>query len=125
MSSEGDDFNYDFCVTVDESKGQDKYNFRSKTENQSRSMPWFTEGEQPGHSVFIKGGSITDIGEEGKVYHTYSTYARGNETVIPTFAWLDMTLLGRRDGMSNVSGTGFKRIDEYTEDELKGHWEGN
>ena len=49
-----------------------------------------TEGfdELPGLSVFCKDAA-------GNVFHTYSSYARGNEEVIGTFIYLDITPKGR------------------------------
>ena len=59
-------------------------------------------------------GDGKSIGEKDKIYHTYSQYARGLENKISTFAWLDMTKLGRQtDEM-------FPRRYEYTADDLKG-----
>ena len=48
--------------------------------------------------------------EAGAVYHTYSSYARGNEEVIGTFVYLDLTPKGRNEGeiMDWV-----RRNDEY------------
>ena len=40
--------------------------------------------ELPGLSVFIKD-------DQGQVFHTYSSYARGNEEVIGAFIYFDMT----------------------------------
>jgi predicted dithiol-disulfide oxidoreductase (DUF899 family) len=113
VSSYGTEFNYDFGVTQDESVRPISYNFKSKADLQAKGENWFMNGEQPGHSIFI-------IGEGNKVYHTYSTYARGGDPVINTFVWLDMTLRGRQDDKSAEVGLGFKRHDEYTDDDLKG-----
>jgi len=118
VSSYGTDFNFDFNVTQDETVRPVEYNFKNKDEMLQRGQPFFTSGEQPGHSCFIRGGN--GIGERGKIYHTYSTYARGGESQINTFGWLDMTLFGRQDEKSKELGLGFKRKDEYTEDDLKG-----
>ena len=71
-------------------------------------------------SVFLAGGRVSGVGEEGKVYHSYSSYARGGEHIINSLMWLDMTPLGRQDGRNGVGGLGFKRHDEYTKEELKG-----
>lgn len=120
VSSHGTDFNYDFGVTQDESVRPVKYNWKTKEEMESKGLAFFAKGEQPGHSVFVAGGPATGIGERGKIYHSYSSYARAGEPIINTFTWLDMTLLGRQDGLSGVPGLGFKRHDEYTEEDLKG-----
>ncbi|KAL2866113.1 DUF899 domain-containing protein [Aspergillus lucknowensis] len=117
VSSYDTDFNFDLHVTQDDQHGVE-YNFKTKDELLKRGQEYFTKGEQPGNSVFYKGDG--KIGEEGKIYHTYSTYARGGEHLINTFGWLDMTPLGRQDGESGYEGLGFRRKDEYTADELKG-----
>ncbi len=59
--------------------------------------------ELPGLSVFYKD-------KDGTVYHTYSSYARGNEEVIGAFIYLDITPKGRNEKeiMEWV-----KRNDEY------------
>lgn len=118
VSSYGSDFNYDLHVSQDEAIQTIEYNFRDKDELQKAGQDYFAKGEQPGNSVFYMGDGKT--GEQGKIYHTYSTYSRGGEHLINTFGWLDMTPLGRQDGESGHGGLGFRRRDEYTEDELKG-----
>ena len=59
--------------------------------------------ELPGLSVFYKD-------DNGDVFHTYSSYARGNEEVIGAFIYLDITPKGRNEKeiMDWV-----KRSDEY------------
>jgi predicted dithiol-disulfide oxidoreductase (DUF899 family) len=118
VSSFGSDFNYDMHVTQDEAICEVDYNFKNKGELLKLPEDDFTRGEQPGTSVFYRGDG--KVGEEGKVYHTYSTYARGSEHLINTFGWLDLTPLGRQDGETGNDGVGFRRKDEYTEDELRG-----
>ena len=123
VSSHGTSFNYDFHVTQDESVAPVEYNWRNKADMQKVGEAYFAEGEQPGHSVFVLGGKGEDrvgVGEGGKVYHSYSVYARGGELTINTLTWLDMTPLGRQDGINGLGGLGYKRHDEYTEGDLKG-----
>ncbi|KAJ9628245.1 hypothetical protein H2204_009362 [Knufia peltigerae] len=120
VSSNGTNFNYDFHATQDESVAPIQYNFKDKAELERRGMDYFARGEQPGHSVFVLGGEKSGIGEPGKAYHSYSAYARGGEHLIGTLSWLDMAPLGRLDGINGVAGLGYKRRDEYTDDDLKG-----
>jgi len=120
VSSFETSFNYDFHVTQDEAVAPVLYNWKTKEEMEKRGIGFFAKGEQPGHSVFIIGGDLTGLGDEGKVYHSYSSYARGGDSFINTATWLDMTPLGRQDGVSGVEGLGYKRHDEYTEEDLKG-----
>jgi predicted dithiol-disulfide oxidoreductase (DUF899 family) len=122
LSSNLNDFNYDFHVTVDGVKN-DTYNYRSAQEWRDRGQPYFGVGEQPGHSVFVKGGDIekggVGRGEAGKYYHSYSSYGRGGEPHIGTFSWLDMVPLGRQDGkLKGASGLGFRRRGEYKDEEI-------
>jgi len=56
--------------------------------------------EAPGMSAFAL--------EDGAVYHTYSTYARGLDAVWGMYSWLDRAPLGR-----NESGFWLRRHDEY------------
>jgi predicted dithiol-disulfide oxidoreductase (DUF899 family) len=56
--------------------------------------------ERPGMSAFAL--------EDGAVYHTYSTYARGLDGLWGMYQWLDRAPLGR-----NESGVWWLRNDEY------------
>jgi predicted dithiol-disulfide oxidoreductase (DUF899 family) len=98
VSSHGSDFNHDFHVSFTKeelAKGKVHYNYG------------MVEGydELPGLSVFYKD-------ENGDVFHTYSSYARGNEEVIGAFIYLDITPKGRNEKeiMDWV-----RRHDEYEE----------
>lgn len=102
VSSHGSDFNRDFDVSFTPSemaRGKVVYNF---TEIDSKDA----HEELPGLSAFCKD-------EDGTVYHTYSTYARGLEELASTFMLLDRAPKGRNEGtiMDFV-----RRHDEY-EDE--------
>jgi predicted dithiol-disulfide oxidoreductase (DUF899 family) len=46
--------------------------------------------------------------EDGVVYHTYSTYARGLDGLWGMYQWLDRAPKGR-----NETGVWFRRHDEY------------
>jgi predicted dithiol-disulfide oxidoreductase (DUF899 family) len=99
VSSHGSDFNFDYHVSFtddDLAKNKIYYNY---------TMMDAIEGlnELPGLSVFCKN-------EAGEVFHTYSSYARGNEEVIGAFIFLDLTPKGRNEKeiMDWV-----KRHDEY------------
>jgi len=52
------------------------------------------------------GGFVLD---DGEVFHTYSTYARGADILWGMYQWLDRAPLGRNDG----AGRSFRRHDEY------------
>jgi predicted dithiol-disulfide oxidoreductase (DUF899 family) len=89
-SSYGDDFNYDYHATLDESVTPLLINFRTKEEHEAAVGPWDIWGtELPGLSVFLREGN--------QVFHTYSTYARGLDILLFTLNYLDLTPLGRQD----------------------------
>jgi predicted dithiol-disulfide oxidoreductase (DUF899 family) len=58
--------------------------------------------ERPGMSAFAL--------EDGVVYHTYSTYARGLDSLWGMYQWLDRAPRGR-----NETGVWWRRHDEYGE----------
>ncbi|MGE4335297.1 MAG: DUF899 domain-containing protein [Pigmentiphaga sp.] len=96
ISSFGSDFNYDYHVsftTEELAKGNVFYNYRLE------------EGydELPGLSVFFKD-------EDGAVYHTYSSYARGNEEIMGAYMYLDITPKGRNE---TTIMDWIRRHDEY------------
>jgi predicted dithiol-disulfide oxidoreductase (DUF899 family) len=97
-SSYGSDFNYDFNVTLDESVQPIVYNYRTKEEYERRGESW--EGEQPlerpGRSAFLRVGDA--------VFHTYSVYARGLETIGGSYYMLDETALGRQEDWEEPKG---------------------
>ena len=79
-SSFGSEFNYDFGVTVDESRGSATYNYRSVAGDPDwAGQPY----EMPGRSAFLRG--------EDRVFHTYSQYARGLESTAGSYYFLDHT----------------------------------
>ena len=98
-SSLGSDFNYDFHVTFDESRLPFEYNYRSKGEIEALGFP-VGEWEQPfdlhGLSVFLRDGD--------RVFHTYSTYARGTDHLGFTSNFLDLTALGRQEEWEEPKG---------------------
>ncbi len=126
-SSYGSDFNFDFSVGFTEEQQREggiEYNYRRETRPSSgnegagaeisRSTP---EGpatfatmcgtdaatyirERPGMSAFVL--------EDGVVYHTYSTYARGLDILWGMYQWLDRAPKGR-----NETGIWWRRHDEY------------
>jgi predicted dithiol-disulfide oxidoreductase (DUF899 family) len=100
-SSYGSDFNYDFHVTLDEAVAPVEYNYLDSAELAARGYPGLA-GEFHGMSVFLRdthGGTGAD-----RVFHTYSTYARGTEQVGGTHYFLDMTALGRQEDWEEPKG---------------------
>ncbi|KAF4968948.1 hypothetical protein FSARC_3712 [Fusarium sarcochroum] len=101
-SSGDSDFNYDFFATADESRGPGLLNFRNKAEIEAKGMAWW-DGDVPGYSVFLK--------QDGDIYHTYSTFARGGEQVLTSLMMLDMTPLGRQ--VDKYGPAEFRLKNEY------------
>jgi predicted dithiol-disulfide oxidoreductase (DUF899 family) len=97
-SSFGSDFNYDFHVTLDASVAPVEYNFRDAEELQATGAGWLLEGssEQPGYSMFLRDGQ--------RVFHTYSMYARGAESLGGSYYFLDLTALGRQEDWEEPKG---------------------
>jgi predicted dithiol-disulfide oxidoreductase (DUF899 family) len=99
-SSEGSDFNYDFGVTIDASRGFAEYNFRTLDEFASMGHEDMKTSDQPydmpGLSCFIQ--------VDGNVFHTYSQYARGLESTGGSYYFLDLTALGRQEDWEEPKG---------------------
>jgi predicted dithiol-disulfide oxidoreductase (DUF899 family) len=119
-SSFGSDFNYDFHVTIDPDVAPVEYNFKSPGELEALNAAWRDwKGEQPGTSAFLRQGD--------RMFHTYSTYARGGDLLIGTYNWLDLTARGRQEGWEEPAGRGagpimswLRRHDEYDPVEVGG-----
>ena len=122
-SSAGSDFNYDFHVTVDDRVAPALLNYRNESELADQGRPWSAEmrGDWPGVSAFLRQGD--------RVFHTYSTFARGIEQQSGVSTYLDLTVLGRQEhwerpqgritGRGGGAGTaGLKFHDQYTAREL-------
>ena len=98
-SSYGSDFNYDFGVTIDESVRPGAYNFRTKAEYEAMGSDFFEYDqpfEMPGRSCFLT--------VDGRVFHTYSQYARGLESTGGSYYFLDLTALGRQEDWEEPKG---------------------
>jgi predicted dithiol-disulfide oxidoreductase (DUF899 family) len=98
-SSFGSDFNYDFGVTIDESVRPPEYNFRTKAEEEAMGSDFYDADqpfEMPGRSCFLQA--------DGRVFHTYSQYARGLESTGGSYYFLDLTALGRQEDWEEPKG---------------------
>jgi len=106
MSSFGNDFNRDFHVsfTKDEMAKGAEYNY---------TVDKIPGEELPGLSAFIRN-------ENGKVFHTYSSYARGLDTLVGTYNFLDMAPKGRDEGALPWTMAWVRRHDEYEENPKSG-----
>jgi predicted dithiol-disulfide oxidoreductase (DUF899 family) len=97
-SSAPSDFNFDYQVsfTPDQlAAAQAEYNYRVD--------PISIGSEAPGISVFAR--------EDGKIYHTYSAYARGLDMLNAAYNYLDIVPKGRDEG--GVGAMWIHRHDEY------------
>jgi predicted dithiol-disulfide oxidoreductase (DUF899 family) len=123
-SSGGSDFNADFNVSFTEEQQREggiEYNYRREPAAPlvgRSTASWPEEGpvaenaamagtdvatytrERPGMSAFVF--------EDGVVYQTYSTYARGLDGLWGMYQWLDRAPKGR-----NETGMWWRRHDEY------------
>jgi predicted dithiol-disulfide oxidoreductase (DUF899 family) len=97
-SSHGGDFNFDYHVSFDPDVAPAMFNFRDAGELAAAGMDWVTgyRGEQPGISCFLRDGA--------ELFHTYSTYGRGVEVMMPAYHLLDLTPLGRQEVWEQPAG---------------------
>jgi predicted dithiol-disulfide oxidoreductase (DUF899 family) len=99
-SAYGSDFNYDFHVTLDDSVVPFEYNYRTKAEYEQAGAADFARSgqpfEMPGTSFFLREGH--------RVFHTYSSYARGAEQTGGSYYFLDLTALGRQEDWEEPKG---------------------
>ena len=84
VSSLGSDFNFDYHVS-----------FRPEELARKAALYNYTTidpgiDELPGESVFVRD-------DDGTIYHSYSSYARGGEALIGAFMFLDMVPKGRNE----------------------------
>src|SRR5882724_5037836 len=121
-SSFKSDFNNDFSVSFTEKEQRDgsvEYNYRREPVLEWRpgqegggaeaeakiaamcgtDVPAFHR-DRPGMSAFVR--------EDGVIYHTYSTYARGVDPLWGMYQWLDRAPKGR-----NETSLWWRRHDEY------------
>jgi predicted dithiol-disulfide oxidoreductase (DUF899 family) len=117
-SSKDSDFNFDFNVSFTERQQREgliEYNYERGGHAMDATAitepvvqfaatcgtdaPTYTR-DRPGMSAFIR--------EDGVIYHTYSTYARGLDGLWGAYQWLDRAPLGR-----NETGVWWRRHDEY------------
>lgn len=99
VSSHACDFNRDFNVSFTDEERQNS----SATYNYKLSS--FPMEEAPGISAFVK--------DEGKIYHTYSSYGRGLDMFINTYHLLDIVPRGRDENGLNYSMEWLRHHDRY------------
>jgi predicted dithiol-disulfide oxidoreductase (DUF899 family) len=123
-SSQGSDFNFDFSASYSKEQQREgiEYNFHREpelrwragedgggegAEDQFAAMCGVDSAtyhrDRPGMSAFVL--------DDGIVYHTYSSYARGVDGLWGAYQWLDRAPKGR-----NETGVWWRRHDEYGQD---------
>jgi predicted dithiol-disulfide oxidoreductase (DUF899 family) len=113
-SSFGSDFNFDYGVGFTEAQQSGGYDYNFEQQPPINPGPNSPNGfaamcgvdgrtfmrELPGMSAFVL--------DDGEIFHSYSTYARGLDVLWGAYQWLDRAPLGR-----NEHGVWWKRHDEY------------
>jgi predicted dithiol-disulfide oxidoreductase (DUF899 family) len=126
-SSFDSDFNFDFSVGYTEKQQREggiEYNYRREPPSQARGgeeseIPSRTTPDGPAIFAAMSGTEVATyarerpgmsafVREDGIVYHTYSAYARGLDSLWGIYQWLDRAPKGR-----NETGVWFRRHDEY------------
>jgi predicted dithiol-disulfide oxidoreductase (DUF899 family) len=113
-SSTDNTFNFDFNVSFTEDQqrgGAIEYNYRREPAMRKNGTNPIAQmagtdtatflRERPGLSAFVK--------EDGAIYHSYSTFARGLDGLWGMYQWLDRAPLGRNES----EGFWIRRRDEY------------
>ena len=116
-SSDGSDFNFDFNVSLTEEQqraGGTEYNYQRGGAWQSPSPDGpvakvaAMTGTDAATFMRQKPGMSAFVLEDGVVYHTYSTYARGLDGLWGMYQWLDRAPKGR-----NETGVWWRHHDMY------------
>ena len=94
-SAQPSDFNFDYHVSFKPGVKQGEYNYREDSIGMT---------ESPGLSVFAR--------EDGKIYHTYSAYARGLDMVNVAYHYMDLVPKGRDEDEMGMMAW-LRRRDEY------------
>jgi predicted dithiol-disulfide oxidoreductase (DUF899 family) len=100
LSSDGNDFNFDYHVSATEEEKMKRkmfYNYRTDE---------LIGDEMPGLSVFYKD-------ENGDVFHTYSTYGRGLDILLGAYNFLDLAPKGRDEDDLDFTMDWVRRHDQY------------
>jgi predicted dithiol-disulfide oxidoreductase (DUF899 family) len=103
VSSNGNTFNQDYQVSATKQEaaggGEVYYNYE---------MQKFPSEERPGASAFYKNPA-------GEIFHTYSTYARGLDILVPAYNWLDLAPKGRDEEGLPQTMAWVRHHDRYPE----------
>jgi predicted dithiol-disulfide oxidoreductase (DUF899 family) len=103
VSSTETEFNRDYHVSFtseDIATGKTDYNYGTQVMKR--------EGEVPGASAFYKDA-------RGEIFHTYSTYARGLESLVGAYNYLDIAPKGRDEGGLASPMAWLRHHDRYSD----------
>ena len=101
VSSLDNSFNHDFAVSFPDEQAREGNNYNFGTIH-------FDGEEAPGLSVFAQ--------DNGAIFHTYSTYARGLDMLNSAYQLLDLVPKGRDEDALDFSMAWLRRRDEYGKD---------
>ena len=99
----GNDFNFDFHVSFTPEEiaaGKAYYNYQDGAQ---------VIDEMSGRSVFYRD-------EAGEIFHTYSSFARGGEMFLGSYAFLDITPKGRDETIKGNLTDWVRHHDRYDDD---------
>ncbi len=99
-SSNDGDFSYDFGATIDASRGFDEFNYRTLDEWAAQGHESMKTSDQP----YDMPGRTCFLDWDGRIFRTYSQYARGLESTGGSYAFLDLTVLGRQEDWELPAG---------------------
>ncbi len=100
VSSGGSDFNYDFDASfrpADIAAGRASYNYRRYNDKME---------DLSGFSILLKN-------DEGEIFHTYSTFARGDEMLCTAYMYIDLLPKGRDEDKLDYPQAWWRHHDKY------------
>ncbi len=107
VSSADSDFNYDFNVSFsseDLAAGRAVYNYRPLD-----AVEYAEIEDLSGFSFFYRA-------DDGTVFHTYSTFGRGDEIICTAYMFIDMAPLGRNEEAFDYPMQWWRHHDRYETD---------
>jgi len=100
VSSNRNDFNYDFHVSF-------------RAEELDNGQAYYNYGLHPVNSDEMSGRSVFHKDATGAIFHTYSSFARGGELFLGTYAVLDITPKGRNETINGNLTDWVRQHDRY------------
>jgi predicted dithiol-disulfide oxidoreductase (DUF899 family) len=118
-SSFGSEFNFDFNVSFTEEQQREGIEYNYERERPMAEIPSRSTTDGPSQGAAMTGTDVATYTrerpgmsafalEDGVVYHTYSSYARGLDGLWGAYQWLDRAPRGR-----NETDYWWRRHDEY------------